>query len=548
MKTIKWILVSVFSILIYGSLLAQEDTPPALTLESPYNTMFVHLYYLQPESYEPSKAAVTISRSVKDSAERVKAAIQLKQIMDGKALFVRLNLLPQETDFVDTTTTSRKHFYTPFPEKLPELYLEKVGSKWYYSDETVKNISSLHKQIYPFGTARLLNLLPKTGQRQFLGLDLWQYIAIGILLTLIWLGRFVLSRLLIPIITRFVKSRIKSETIDSAQILKIANSMSMLFLVWLAQKLVPVLQLPIAIAEWSILALNIIFVGIAILLLLRILGLIMSYAAKFAETTESKMDEQLLPIISRIIQVFIVLGGLIEVFRLLDINLTAFIAGLSIGGLALALAAKDTVANLIGSAMIFFDRPFQIGDYVVGSGFEGTIVEVGFRTTRIRQIDTTITSVPNGSIANMVIANKGMRIFRLFVLNLGVTYDTPPLLIEKFLEGLKLIINNHPDTIKENYYVHFNNLEASSLNILFRVSLNVPGYAGELIAKEELILGIMRLAESLGVRFAFPSTTLYMEEFPEKQSTAPPYNTNAEELNGRIDAFVADFKSRNTKV
>ena len=140
-----------------------------------------------------------------------------------------------------------------------------------------------------------------------------------------------------------------------------------------------------------------------------------------------------------------------------------------------------------------------------------------------------------------------MRIYRLFVLNIGITYDTPPVLIEKFLEGLKMIINNHPNTLKENYYVNFVNLEASSLNILFRVSLSVPDYAGELKAKEELILGIMRLAESMGVRFAFPSTTLYMEEFPEKQSTVPPYITDTEEMDGKINAFVKEFKEKNSK-
>ena len=204
-----------------------------------------------------------------------------------------------------------------------------------------------------------------------------------------------------------MRARVKSETIDPKKILKIAHAISMLFLVWFARLFVPVLQLPIALAEWSILGLNIFITVIVVILLLRVVSLVVDYASKFVEQTESKMDEQLMPIINRLVQVIIILGGLIEIFKLLNVNLTALIAGVSIGGLALALAAKDTAANLIGSAMIFFDRPFQIGDYIVGSGFEGTIVEVGFRTTRIQQIDTTITSVPNGSIANMVIANKG---------------------------------------------------------------------------------------------------------------------------------------------
>ena len=100
MNAVKWVFAFVFSLFIFVSTFAQGDSPPSLTLESPYNSMYVHLYYLQPESYEPDKAAVTISRTLKDSVNRVRAAIQLKQILDGKGLYVRLNLLPQESNFM----------------------------------------------------------------------------------------------------------------------------------------------------------------------------------------------------------------------------------------------------------------------------------------------------------------------------------------------------------------------------------------------------------------------------------------------------------------
>ena len=175
----KHLILSFFALFVFVSLHAQEEGAPEATLESPYNTIYVHLYYLQSESYNPAKAAVTISRTVKDSSERVKMAIQLKQILDGQGLYVHLNLLPQESDFIDTI--SNKHFYTPFPEKLPEVYLEKLSGKWYYSAETVRNIPKMHKNTYPFGTDRLLNLFPNTGESKFLGLDLWQYFAIAIL-------------------------------------------------------------------------------------------------------------------------------------------------------------------------------------------------------------------------------------------------------------------------------------------------------------------------------------------------------------------------------
>ncbi len=545
MKLAKPIIVLFFSFFVVFNTQAQGEVAPTPTLESPYNTMYVHLYYLQPDSYQPAVAALTVSPSVTDSIKRVQHAIKLKQILDGRGLYVRLNLIPQDLNYTDSTT--QKHFYTPFPVKLPEIYLEKVDDKWYYSFSSIKSISALHKATYPFGTDKLLNLFPIKNNNRFLGLALWQYAAIAILIFLIWLGRIILSRLLLPVLNSILKSRLKSYIADPEVVLKIAHSISLIFFVWLARILVPVLQLPIGAAEWAILALNITLTVVIIILLLRILNLVVNYLGKFTEATESKMDEQLMPILHRIFQILIVLGGIIQIMSLLEVNVTALIAGVSIGGLALALAAQDTVKNLIGSAMIFFDRPFQIGDYVVGAGIEGTIVEVGFRTTRIKSIDTSIVSVPNGSIANMVVDNKGMREFRLFHTNIGLTYDTPSVLIEKYIEGLKLIIQNHPSTVKEGYYVNFSKLDASALNLFVRTHLDVPDYATELKVKEELLFGIIRLAETLGVRFAFPSSTLYVEEFPGTLSGVPSYRVDQNEMSSKLDEFIKDFKGRNSK-
>jgi len=531
-------------ILLYLFAQGQNQVAPPPLMNSPYNTMYVHLFYLQSDSYSPAMAARTISPNITDSLTRVQTAIQIKQILDGRGLFVRLNLLPQEQDYIDSL--SQKHFYTPFPEKLPAIYLEQgPGDRWFFSQATVNAVPALHKATYPFGTDRLLKLFPTSKSNKFLGLAGWQYVAILILLALIWLGRWLLSQLLMPIIKGILQSRIKSKVVDTAQVIKIAHAISLLLLLWIGRTLLPVLQLPIVAAEWGLLGFNIAITVVVVVALFRILKLVMGYVSSYTSTTESKMDEQLMPILSRIFQIVIVLGGIIEILSLLKVNVTALIAGVSIGGLALALAAQDTVKNLIGSAMIFFDRPFQIGDYVVGSGFAGTIVEVGFRTTRIQSSDTSIISVPNGSIANMVVDNKGMRKHRLFTLNLGLTYDTPPALIEHYLSGLRALLEAHPLTVKESYSVHFNNMEASSLNIYLKTLLNVSDSAEEAKVKEVILLSIMQLAEDLGVRFAFPSTTMYVEEFPEKATGIPNYNLDSAQLKNKVDAFIAAFKNRN---
>ncbi|MEM8908224.1 MAG: mechanosensitive ion channel family protein [Bacteroidota bacterium] len=520
---------------------AQVATNPELNLSSPYNSIYTHLYYLQTDSYQPALAAKSL-QVVADSARMVQLAIQLKQILDGQGLYIHLNLLPQQNNYLDSTT--QKAYYTPFPNRLPEVYLEKVGDQWFYSKATIDRIPSLHKKVFPFGTDLLLNLFPQSSSHTFLGLALWQYLAILFLLLIAALFYRILSRMLMPLVRRIAMSRIRSEHIDSQDILKIARIISLLLLVQLIKIFLPVLQLPIGIAELSIIGVNIMLTVLLVILALRILNLVMSYAMKYAQTTEHKLDEQLMPILSRMLSFLFVIGGLIQILRLLDVNVTALIAGISIGGLALALAAQDTVKNLIGSAMIFIDRPFQIGDFIEVNGHVGTVMEVGFRTSRIRTGDTSIISIPNGNIANMAINNKGVRVYRLFSTKIGLTYDTPLPLIEQYVEGLKQIVLHHPHTRKEDYYIHLNELADSSLNILFWVYLVVPSYAAELKAKEELLFAVLRLAQFLGVNIAFPSSTVYVEGLPAEKSAPVQYSVAPAQMEKRLAEFLSDFQKR----
>ena len=160
----KKITVFAFLLLMISiSAFSQSANAPEPSLESPYNTMYVHLYFLQADSYRPDISAVTLSRT-KDSIDLIEDAIKLKQIFDGNGLYVRLNQLPQENNYIDSTT--HKPYYTPFPNEFPDIYLEKIDEKWVYSKETIEMIPMLHKETYPLGTDRLLTLLPKNGAKQ----------------------------------------------------------------------------------------------------------------------------------------------------------------------------------------------------------------------------------------------------------------------------------------------------------------------------------------------------------------------------------------------
>ncbi len=518
----------------------QVAQPPEPTLESPYNTILVHLYYLQPDSYEPAKAARAFQ--VADSLKARRLAIQLKQILDGKGLFIHLNLLPQESDYLDTV--AQKPFYTPFKRELPQVYLEKINGRWYYAKQTADAIPGLHRSLYPFGTDFLVNLFPERAKSQFLGLATWQWVGMGLMLLTAWLLQFLMSRLFRPVVRRLAKSRYSSPLDDKGMLWKVARLASFVVLVWLLKSALPLLQLPVKANSFLISGLEIAGIVMAVWLGLSIIDVVMQYAFRYAATTEHKLDEQLIPILRRMMKILVVIGGVIYILQLLNVNVTALIAGVSIGGLALALAAQDTVKNLIGSAMIFFDKPFQIGDWVVASGNEGEIVEVGFRSTRIRTVDSSIITVPNNLVATDSVHNMGVRTLRVFQTTLGVTYDTPPILLKKFVQGLRQIVERHPLTKKDNYLIHFNNFGNSSLQIYFRTHVFVNTLADDFRVKEELAFDILQLAEALGVRFAFPTQTLFIEEMPGKGNTTPFYEKEEEKLEEKLRQYFAEKEEK----
>jgi len=205
------------------------------------------------------------------------------------------------------------------------------------------------------------------------------------------------------------------------------------------------------------------------------------------------------------------------------------LAGLGIGGLAVALAARDSLANLLGSIHIMFERPFRIGHRIRVAGSEGTVEDVGFRSTRIRTADNSLISIPNNSVVNATVENLTMREMVRQKLLIQVTYDTSHEKIEAFALAVKQVIVDNPFTNKEKIFVRLNDFGESSLNILVIFHLIVPDYASELEEREKILLEVMDLAGVMGVEFAFPTQTLHVEALAARQpgSTEPRVRNTA---------------------
>ncbi len=246
--------------------------------------------------------------------------------------------------------------------------------------------------------------------------------------------------------------------------------------------------------------------------LLRLLDGMSAYFAARARQTESPLDDQLVPFISKTLKLFIIITAVLVVAQNMGYSVSGLIASLGIGGIAVAMAARDTIANVFGSVMILVDRPFTVGDWIRTAEFEGVVEEIGFRSTRIRTFEKTLVNVPNSALANMVIDNVDARNVRRVRMRIGLTYDTTPEQMEHAIRGIEEILKNHSGVDKGFSLVKFDEFADSSLSIFLYYFTTSKAWEEYLQVRQEVNLAIMHLLEGLGLSFAFPSRTVYLHQ------------------------------------
>ena len=170
--------ITLFFLLLSSTLIAQNKVK--VDLSNPNSTIYTHLYFLQPDSYEPEKAATTIYGFEGEEAQEI--AIKLKKILDGKGLKVDFNKVPTDKMFSDTTGNKSGNKYMLFPYQMPEIYVERIGNNWYYSSETTNKVNELYKSIYPWYTEKLQQIIPEFGHKTLFKIELWQYLGLIIIL------------------------------------------------------------------------------------------------------------------------------------------------------------------------------------------------------------------------------------------------------------------------------------------------------------------------------------------------------------------------------
>lgn len=253
-------------------------------------------------------------------------------------------------------------------------------------------------------------------------------------------------------------------------------------------------------------------------MVMKFVDLLMSFWRQRAAAQEDQaFNQQLFPIIRKSLKLFIIAVAALVTLDNLGVNITAAIASLSIGGLAVGLAAQDTLANLFGAVAIFLDKPFKIGDRIQIDNIDGPVESIGLRSTRVRNLDGHLVTIPNKTMGNATIINIQARPNIKTVMNIGITYDTP---VEKVKLALKLVeevFRGHPMT--KDLVMSFNKFESSALNILVVHWWNGTDMKACLASLQEMNLTLKERFDNAQISFAFPTQTIYMKQDSKWQLT-----------------------------
>lgn len=523
--------ITVLPIFIYGEL-SQKLEPsvlrtPRMTAQTFHNYASGNAkrnFYLAAQCFD-------LSQLVAPSEEdRLRLGAQLAEVLisalDAKGYPINLYGLPDLPEVPEGELT--------FVSNAPQFRLMKVGETWLLSAYSVAQIRPFYDSVISSQARWILEHMPASLRKSVLGVAYWQMIGLFFVLLLTFIARRLTIYLCGNQLLKLAgKTRLQwdDDLVEAA-----ARPIGLMVFAGLLGSLFPNLQFGMRVSQMARVTCVALFAYSAIWLFYRLVDVVAVYLAQLTERTDTKLDDQLIPILRKTLKTFVVLIGVIFTLQNLDVDVTSFIAGLGIGGLAFALAAKDTLSNLFGSIMILIDRPFQIGDWVVIGEQEGTVEEVGLRSTRIRTFYKSQITIPNANLATTNIDNMGRRDYRRIKTYISIQYDTPPDRIEAFIEGIRQIILANEFSWKDYFHVYLNQFNASSLDILFYAFVETNDWGIELRERGRIFLEIIRLAEKLNVDFAFPTQTVHIDSFPGHERPA-----TREEALAEMATVAAEF-------
>jgi len=529
-----------------------ETAPSAITplpeLQSPRTTLRTFLRAMRDQETELAVSCLDLGNLTKEATATggPNVAYQLHVVMK------RLTKISLEDKFLWHELPDENNFEEPFrldqlSGSQPEaadliLWRNKTDANWRFSRDTCEGIEALYnvlektpepitQQTYatketeeiekPFAI-RLRGIFPDFLRNKTFLLPDYQWVC---LLTLIFFGLAAdaLTRWFLSLVSsRWLEDYIEEEELAArAKIWRPLGRLVNASTWYWGTKLI---GLPPAILSVLLVVLKLFTIYAAAWTAFAVIDIVAKFLARQALRTVTKFDDLLVPLVSKSLKILTTCIALLTAAQTFDVPILGLVGGLGLGGAALAFASKDAVANFFGSITVLFDRPFEVGDWIVTEGTEGTVETVGFRSTRIRTFYNSLVTLPNSHLTTAAVDNMGRRRYRRIKTTLGVQYDTSPDQLEAFCEGIRELIRNHPNTRKDYFHVYFSDFGPSSLDIMLYCFVQCPDWGSELQSRHRLFSDVIRLAEKLNVQFAFPTRTLHMAP----NGTATSGNSNSQ--------------------
>ena len=418
---------------------------------------------------------------------------------------------------------------------LERVPLDKHTSIWLVSSETVAAIPRLYKE---YGYGRLTEILPRVFfTKRILYIQVWQWMALMILIPLCALAGLMISKVI-----TFVFFRFNNKTLHSfAQSLKgqILLLSAVLLFIWIKKYLGISKFGGKVIASAEELMFSIIILWVILGAVHIIFDLFRRY---ILQRRQDNMIAMLLPSIRKFTKIFIVCVVLLLYLDNLGIKINTVLAGLGIGGLAFALAGQKTVENLIGGITLYADQPVRIGDFCRFGSIIGTVEDIGLRSTRIRTLDRTLVSVPNTEFVNMHLENFTKRDMIWYHPTIRLRYETTPDQLRYILVEIRKMLYSHPKVNQKEARIRFTNFGEYSLDLKIFSYVKEKGYAAYLEVVEDLNLRIMDIVKDAGSSFAFPSQTAYIERGSRPEpKRAQDISAKVKEWKEKNEMFLPGF-------
>ena len=440
-------------------------------------------------------------------------ANQLYVVLNGR-LPVRMNTLSDrpEGSLANPLTPNQNVVGTiPTSGGQLDIVVERVRPRnappvWVFARTTLESIPDVYSEVDLLSLDRYL---PRFLRHRIAGVRLFEWLALAILIPLLYRLLGALDWVIRPVLVWWQRRIARSADNVSGDI---PGAVRLLLLALAIRAFVPSVDLPLVERQFWAMTTGLLAIAGTVGLLLLLVDYGERYLLQYVRSGNLAESRALLRLLRRVAELLVIAAGGVAMLHYFGVNPTAALAGLGIGGIAVALAAQKTLENVIGGFSIVFDKAVRVGDVLKLGDMSGTVDRIGLRSTRIRTLDRTIVSVPNGQIATASIETLSQRDKFWFHHVVGLRYQTTAAQMRTVIAGMRQTLGDQPGVDLESVRARFVRLGPSSLDIEVFAYIFAADWVSFLAVQQDLLLRIMEIVEQAGTEIAFPSQTVHLAD------------------------------------